>query len=348
MDGARGEGGGQILRTSLSLAALLGLEIEVFNVRAGRKKPGLAAQHVTCCLAVAEVCGGQVEGAELGSQTVRLIPGTPTGGEYELDVAGVRPSAGSACLILQSALPVLALAPGASRVTIKGGTDVPWSPVYTYLTGTFAPALARFGVELRLTRSRAGFYPVGQGCIEASITPCRTLSAVNLRERGDLTGATVAGTVADNLPEHILKRQNAAAADLLAAEGLEAEREEYYLRSISPGTSCVVSLSYENGHAGFTALGKRGKPAEQVGEEAACGAIEFMKSQAATDRHLADQLLLYMTIASGRSELQAAEVTTHLRTNAVVASELTGATIAIGDDGHVVVDGIGVGAGHTC
>lgn len=157
VDGSQGEGGGQIVRTSLSLAALTGQEVELVNIRAGRPKPGLAAQHVTCCQAVARVCDGRLDGAQMGSQTVRLVPGQVTGGQYEFDVAAVRPSAGSACLVLQSILAPLAFAPRPSTVFIHGGTDVPWSPVYAYLKNTFAPALARFGVGLELSRTRAGF-----------------------------------------------------------------------------------------------------------------------------------------------------------------------------------------------
>ncbi len=347
IDGSQGEGGGQILRSSLSLAAITGQELEIYNVRAGRKKPGLAAQHVTCCVAVAQVCGGRVHGAELGSQTVSLSPGTTTGGEYEFDVAQVRPSAGSACLVLQSVLPVLALAPQSSHVVIKGGTDVPWSPVYAYLANTFALALSGFGVELALRRPGAGFYPVGKGRIEAKIAPASTLSPIGFTQRGELRRAVVASTVADELPEHILKRQNYAAVKLLAAEGLEVNTEEYYLCSESPGTSCVVSLSYESGHAGFTALGKRGMPAEKVGSQAGSEALEFMRSEATVDRRLADQLLLYMVMARGRSEFRTTQVTEHLRTNAAVARQLTGAEINIEEDGWVTVQGVGLATPQT-
>ncbi len=342
IDGSQGEGGGQILRSSLSLAAITGQELEIYNVRAGRKKPGLAAQHVTCCVAVAEVCGGRVHGAEMGSETVRLSPGAITGGEYEFDVARVRPSAGSACLVLQSVLPVLALAPQSSYIVIKGGTDVPWSPAYAYIANTFAPALSCFGVGLALRRPGAGFYPIGQGCIEADITPASTLSPIGLMQRGELQRAVVASTVADKLPEHILKRQNSAAVKLLVAEGPEVDSEEYYLCSESPGTSCVVSLSYESGHAGFTALGKRGVPAEKVGSQAASEAIEFMRSEATVDCRLADQLLLYMVMAKGRSEFRTTQVTEHLRTNAAVARQLTGAEINIAEDGWVTVQDVGL------
>lgn len=341
IDGSQGEGGGQILRTSLSLAALLGREIVIRNVRAGRRKPGLAAQHVTCCRAVAEVCGGSIEGAELGSQTVHLRPGEIAGGEYELDVAAVRPSAGSVCLVLQSILPVLALATRPSSVVVSGGTEVPWSPPYAYLANTFGPALSRFGIGLALSRDRAGFFPIGKGRAQMRVEPASALSPVRLIERGELRRVVVASTVAEALPEEIAGRQNRAAAALLDTEGLEAELEEHYLRSSSPGTSCVVSLLYERGYGGFTALGKRGMPAEAVGGEAARGAVEFVVSGGAVDSHLADQLLLYMALAAGRSELQMPQITEHLRTNMAVAEAITGAQMTVGDEGHVAVEGIG-------
>jgi RNA 3'-terminal phosphate cyclase (ATP) len=341
IDGSQGEGGGQVLRTSLSLAALLGREMVIRNIRAGRKKPGLAAQHVTCCRAVAEVCSGQIEGAELGSQTVHLRPAAITGGEYEFDVAAVRPSAGSVCLVLQSILPVLALAPQVSTVVVSGGTDVPWSPPYAYLANTFRAVLSRYGVGLDLRRDRAGFFPVGRGRVEMHVEPVSELSPFSLVERGELRKAIVASTVADDLSEEIAGRQNRAAAALLDIAGLNAELEEYYLRSSSPGTSCVVSVFYERGYGGFTALGKRGRPAEDVGEEAARGALEFVASAGAVDSHLADQLVLYMALAAGRSELQTTQITEHLSTNIAVAEAITGARMTVGQNGYVVVEGIG-------
>jgi RNA 3'-terminal phosphate cyclase (ATP) len=345
IDGSQGEGGGQIVRTSLSLAALTGQEIELEHIRAGRPRPGLAAQHVTCCQAVAQICQGKLEHAELGSQTVRLTPGPVTGGEYEFDVAAVRPSAGSACLVLQSVLPPLAFAPRSSTVRIYGGTDVPWSPVFAYLKHTFAPALARFGIGLELSRSRGGFYPAGGGCITAHVRPCTKTAAVDLRVRGELLGATVISTVTDGLPRRILQRQTSAANHALKAAGIETQVEEHYISSHSPGTSCVISLNYSHGHGGFTTLGKRGKPAEKVGQEATQEAVQFAASDATVDQHLADQLLLYMALAEGRSELRAECVTEHLRTHAAVACQMTDAQVELQENGMLTVTGVAVGAG---
>lgn len=340
IDGAQGEGGGQILRTSLSLSALTGQKVEIYNIRAGRKRPGLAAQHASCCNAVAAVSGGTVDGVWLGAQTIRLSPGEISGGTYSFDVGALAPSAGSVALVLQSVLPVLSLAPAPSTVEIFGGTDVPWSPVFAYLKNTFCPALSRFGVSVLLERTRAGFYPQGKGRIVAHVTPCRRLSSVAFTERGHILNAVVSSTVSDSLPEHILRRQNENAAWVLEREGIEVECEEHYLPSASPGTSCVVSVSYENGYHGYTSLGQRGKPAEEVGVEAAnCPFKVSMFSHPAVDEYLADQLLIYMAIAEGRSELGTQHVTTHLRTNALVARQIIGSSIEFGPSGGVTVQG---------
>ncbi len=349
IDGSQGEGGGQVLRTSLSLAALTGQDVEILNIRAGRKKPGLAAQHATCCLAVAAVCNGRVEGVKLDSQTVRLFPGQITGGEYHLDVGQIAPSAGSALLVLQSILPVLAMAPEPSTVTITGGTDVPWSPPYAYIRDVFAPALRRMGPSVHLERAKAGFYPRGGGEMTVCVTPSRELAPINLTERGALLAATVSSTVSSDLPAHIARRQNQAAADAIRRglrgtpdAGVDIAVREENLPSLSSGTTCVASLVYEAGYAGFTAIGKRGVKAEDVGAETGHAAVAFIRQDAAVDAHLADQLLLYAAVAGGPSKYVASEVTEHLRTNAVVAASITGADVSVSEAGEVAVDGVGL------
>lgn len=343
IDGSQGEGGGQILRTSLSLGALTGEVVRIHSIRAGRPKPGLAAQHVTCCRAVAQVCNGRIEGAKLDSTQVTLHPGETTGGRFEFDVAQVRPSAGSVSLVLQSILPILALAPETSEVTIRGGTDVKWSPPYSFMANTFSPAVARFGLKLDLQRPRAGFYPAGGGEIRASIQPApEGLQPIEFTERGQLQGAVVASTVSDRLPEHILRRQNEAAAQKLADEGISARREEYYIPSTSPGTACVVSLEYDGAFAGFSALGEKGKPAEAVGKQAGEAAAGFVGDAGTVDAHLADQLLIYMALARGESRIRTRKITDHLRTSAQVARTLLNTAVSIDNDGTVTVSGSGL------
>lgn len=349
IDGSQGEGGGQVLRTSLSLAALTGQDVQIVSIRAGRKRPGLAAQHATCCLAVAAVCNGRVEGVKLDSQTVRLFPDQVTGGEYYFDVGEIAPSAGSALLVLQSILPVLAMAPEPSNVTIIGGTDVPWSPPYAYIRDVFAPALCRMGPVLHLERAKPGFYPRGGGEIAVGVTPARELAPTDLTARGTLEAGTICSTVSSDLPAHIARRQNQAAEEAIRAAlkgtsfagGRIAMREED-LASLSPGTTCVASLVFEAGHAGFTAIGRRGVKAEDVGAETGRAAAAFIKQNAAVDEHLADQLLLYAAVATGRSEYVTSEVTEHLRTNAAVAASITGAEISVSEAGEVAVEGVGL------
>jgi RNA 3'-terminal phosphate cyclase (ATP) len=349
IDGSQGEGGGQVLRTSLSLAALTGQDVQIVNIRAGRNRPGLAAQHATCCLAVAAVCNGRVEGVKLDSQTVRLFAGRITGGEYHFDVGEIAPSAGSALLVLQSILPVLAMAPEPSNVTIIGGTDVPWSPPYAYIRDVFAPALGRMGPALRLERAKAGFYPRGGGEITVRVTPSRELAPIDLSARGALEAVEICSTVSEGLPAQIARRQNQAAADAIRrglrdvpGSRVDIALREDHMPSLSPGTTCAVSLHFATGHAGFTAIGKRGVKAENVGAETGCAAAAFIRQNAAVDEHLADQLLLYAAIAPGRSKYVTSEVTEHLRTNAVVAASITGAEVSVSEAGEVIVEGVGL------
>ena len=207
IDGSYGEGGGQILRTSLSLAALTGQALCLTHIRAARPKPGLAAQHLTAARAVATVCGGQLQGDAFGSQELKLVPGAVRAGPYEFNVAEERGSAGSVGLVLQSVLPPLLVGVGSVEVAVHGGTNVPWSPCFEYLAHVFGPCLALLGAEVVFERLRAGFYPHGGGTIVARGTLKRRLEALVLDEASVLNEVVIAGVVSDRLPAHIGPRQ---------------------------------------------------------------------------------------------------------------------------------------------
>jgi len=355
IDASYGEGGGQVLRTSLALAALLGRELHLFNIRAGRPKPGLAAQHLTCVRAAAQVCGAHIEGAELRSTELTFLPGRlrgPRAGDEGVPRHGIavrgggcpqppqtqrsrarmpdlRPgcvhgghyawqigTAGSTSLVLQTVLPPLLFADRPSVVEIRGGTNVPWSPPFEYLDQVFVPALREMGTHVSIARSRLGFYPKGGGHIRAEIAPLRApLRALDLTDRGQRRSLRAITLVEARLPEHILRRQVQGARQALGQAGSELAAEAVKLEADSPGTMLMIAAEFERGLGGFTALGKRGRPAEKVGADAGRQAAAFLRSGATVDRHLADQLVPYAAVAQGITRYVAEATTEHLTTN---------------------------------
>ncbi|MGD9497474.1 MAG: RNA 3'-terminal phosphate cyclase [Armatimonadota bacterium] len=341
IDGSYGEGGGQVLRTSLALAALLGREMRIERIRAGRSQPGLAAQHLAGVQAAAQVCGAQVAGARIGSTTLTFTPGRIRGGHFRFDVG----TAGATTLVLQTILPCLLFARESSCVQITGGTNVPWSPPQEYIRHVFLPAIGDMGAQAQVECLVPGFYPKGGGRLEARITPLGApMRPLQWAERGELRSLTAFSVVEARLPVHIIRRQIEGAREALAPVGLRAE--EAHPRSSSPGTMLMIAARFERGSAGFTALGERGRPAEQVGREAGEQAGRFLESSASVDRHLADQLLLYAAVAGGETVYVTDMVTEHLRTNAWVIAQFLEAEIEIDEpSGRVVVRGLGLPAG---
>jgi RNA 3'-terminal phosphate cyclase (ATP) len=334
-----------MMRTSLALAALLGREVVLENIRAGRPNPGLAAQHVTCVRAAAAICGARAEGDQVGSGMVRFCPGALNPGQYCFDVADVCPSAGSVTLVLQTVLPPLLYAGGRSRVTVRGGTNVPWSPPYEYLAHVFAPALARMGAALELRRTRAGWYPAGGGEVQATVHPLgNSLGPVELAERGRLVTLEAVSTVSAQLPDHIARRQLTGALQALPTDLSRLAKPTVERPEGGPGTCLLLAAAFEKGYGGASALGERGKPAEKVGRETAEKFKAFWDSGATVDVHLADQLLLYAALARGRSVYLAERATQHLRTNAWVIQQFLDVDITLDGDVpcRVVVEGAGI------
>lgn len=323
IDGSYGEGGGQVLRTSLSLAAITGQAVRIINVRAGRAKPGLAAQHLTCVRAVAEVAQATVEGDCLGSQMLTFRPGTPKAGRYVFDVADIQPSAGSVNLIAQTLLPVLARCDESSEVILRGGTHVPWSPTFEYLVHVFLPAVRRFGVQAETILRKAGFYPRGGGEETLRVGPSAKWRAEEFAANTGQVRCRLLSRIT-RLPEHVGERQlNAMRSALAFLTVVGAEVDE--MPGPAPGTTAIVFAERDNGlWGGCSALGAKGKPAEQVGREAAEGFRRFVKSRATVDLHLADQILLYAALAEGTSTFTVEAITEHFRTNMWVIEQFLG------------------------
>ncbi len=315
IDGSRGEGGGQILRTALSLSCLFGEPFRMFDIRRGRPKPGLMPQHLAAVEAARRISGARVSGDVPGSAELVFSPGEVAGGEIVLDIG----TAGSTVLVLQAVAPALLFAGRESEVVLSGGTHVPFSPSYHYAAGVFAPALRRLGLDIRLSIGSYGFYPRGGGKIRARLVPAKAVAPLRAEGRGTLLAVTGESGVG-SLPLSIAERQKEAALAMIrAASPGSAGKAD--VRSISvgtPGQGTFVFLvaESEGGAAGFGALGARGKRAESVGEEAANAFLEYLAAgESALDPHLADQLVPYLAMSGGESVFTTSRVTQHLLTN---------------------------------
>jgi RNA 3'-terminal phosphate cyclase (ATP) len=336
IDGAHGEGGGQILRTALALAAITGRPIHIERIRANRRNPGLAAQHLTAVRAVAAICDAQVVGDSLGSTNLDFVPTTLVAARnYLFDVGLAREggSAGAIMLILQTVLLPLAFATGDSVVELHGGTHMAWSPPFDYVRDVWLPLLASLGIRASVELAAWGWYPVGKGLVRARIygrgprkAPLRCL---DLRDRGALLHIR-GRAVAANLPSHIPQRMADRALALLRPLGVDLTIEPLRVRAACPGAGLFLTADYANCSCGFSALGEVGKPSEQVAQEAVDELIRHNATGAALDRHLADQILLPLCFADGPSYFSVDQLTSHLRTNAWVIELFGLAEIAAG------------------
>lgn len=314
IDGSHGEGGGQILRTALALSCVTGKPFEIHDIRMGREKPGLQAQHLTCIRGAQLISRADVDEAKLGSRTLRFSPREVTGNKYIFDVSEIKGSAGSATLVLQAILPPLAVAGTASMVTVKGGTHVEWSPSYHYMRDVLLPLLGKIGIKAGLDIEKWGWYPIGGGKLSASVEPAKKLSPISITERGRLKN--ISGiSAASNLPISLAERQRDHGNWLLKGAGLSANMEIVSAPSTGKGTFFFILAEFENVRAGFSALGATGKSAESVAEEAVRPFIEFLNSEGALDPYLADQIIPYIGICNGNSTFTTSRITKHLLTN---------------------------------
>lgn len=343
IDSSYGEGGGQILRTSLSLAAITGQPIRIEGIRATRKKPGLAIQHLTGVRATAAICQAQVKGDAVGSMTLEFIPGSPPqAGSYTFDVveATGAGSAGAVTLILQTILLPLAFATGNSVVTLKGGTHVSWSPPISYIEQVYVPILKQMRLQAEVQLRAWGWYPRGGGEVELCVTgngdsATSFLQSLQLLERGDLQQVRGLAVVTE-LPSHIPQRMAMRAENLLEQAHLKARVQPRRERGVGPGAGIFLTAEYEHSRAGFGAVGAVGLPAERVAQMAVQDLLDFHGNGAPVDSFLADQLLLPMALASAPSQYRAAGITTHLTTNAWVIEQFGLAKVSIDEDAQLV------------
>jgi RNA 3'-terminal phosphate cyclase (ATP) len=332
IDGSRGEGGGQVLRTSLSLSVLTGRPFTITHIRANRSKPGLRPQHVTAVHAAAAICEAQTKGVGLNSQALEFRPQTrPKGGKYRFDVAEAAQggSAGSVTLIFQALLWPLLFAEAPTHLSLHGGTHVPFSPPYHYLAEVARPAFARLGADFGLDLVDWGWYPAGGGEVTAVIQPLTQLQAANFEP--ELARKVNGIAAVTNLPAHIPQRMARRADNLLRQAGLATAIQPLRERGRGPG----AGLFLWRPQAGFTSLGRKGLPADKVAETAVADLLAFMDNKVAVDKYLADQLLLPMVLGHGRSTLTTNELTQHTLTNAHLLRRWLDVSITItGDLGH--------------
>lgn len=314
IDGSQGEGGGQVLRTCLSLAALTQRPFRLHHIRARRKQPGLRPQHLTAVRAVAAICQAELEGDSLNSDTLTFYPQSqPQGGEYVFDVASAAQggSAGAVTLIFQAIIWPLLFAAEPAHVTLRGGTHVPFSPPYHYLSEVALPAFSRLGADITLCLTAWGWYPAGGGEMQADIRPVSQLRAITLAPpsaQGIIHGLAAV----TNLPAHIPHRMARRADNLLRQAGWTTKIKAVRESGRGPGAGLLVWLP----QAGATSLGRRGLPADKVAETAVADLLAFAQSGTDVDKHLADQLLLPLALAQGQSEYTTAQLTQHTLTNA--------------------------------
>jgi RNA 3'-terminal phosphate cyclase (ATP) len=332
IDGAQGEGGGQILRTSLALAAVTGKAFRMERIRGNRRKPGLLRQHLTAVNAMAEVCAARVQGAELASQTLSFEPGPVKHGEYAFAVG----TAGSTTLVLQTVLPALLMAAGRSRIVLEGGTHNPMAPPFEFFSGTFLPLLARMGASVRADLTRAGFYPAGGGRLEVDITGAvgGTLRPLELLRRGELQRLHVRAVVS-RLPESIARRELDVLQRRLA--GLPLELELVRLDSAGPGNIVTVTVHSTELVETFTAFGALGVSAETVAKRVAGMVRKYLAREVPVGEYLADQLLLPLALC-GAGAFRTHMPSSHAITNAAVIEEFLPVRVQFepDDSGHVL------------
>jgi len=346
IDGSFGEGGGQILRSCLALSGVLGKEVRIFNIRAGRSEPGLKAQHLTGAKALETICNASSQGLDIGSTEFVFRPGRIEGGSFSFDVG----TAGSITLVLQALMPLLPFAPGKMSIEVRGGTDVNWSPPIDYLRLITIPVLASMGFTMSLEVTNRGHYPRGGGIVRVSSTPSGPLKPIERVERGSIS-LIVGVSHAVKLPRHVAERQAWAAVQVIKDRGLpnpeiEIENSEDGAH-LGLGTGIVLCARAEAGAIlGGDCLGERGRRAEEVGQVAGQRLVDEIESRSFLDRHMGDMIVPYLALADGVSDVSVSQITQHTLTNVKVAEWVTGVPFdqvgELGKPGRLRVRGLGL------
>ncbi len=310
VDGSYGEGGGSILRYALSLSAVTLRPVEVYNIRAKRKKPGLRPQHLNAVMALAKLTDARVEGAKVGSTRVLFIPRSKRGGTFEVDIG----TAGSVTLVMQALLPACLTSGSGVRFLIRGGTDVPMAPPIDYMREVFLPNIAIMGARAEIRLIKRGHYPRGGGLVELRVQPS-DLSGLDKVKRERVT--LIRGRAhAVKLPKHVTRRMIKSASEILESKGFRVDVEEDWSQDghLGPGAGLVLWTESEP-VIGADDLGERGKPSEVVGRNAATKLLDELDTEMAFDNHSGDMIIPYLALASGRSRIGISRLTLHAESN---------------------------------
>lgn len=343
------EGGGQILRFTLPLAAVTGRPVKIVRIRAKRSNPGLRRQHMVAVEAVARLSEAEVEGLKLGSQEIVFRPRTLRGGKYRFDIG----TAGSTTLVLQALLPLTAYTPKPVEITLVGGTNNPMAPPIDYFEKIFLPTLRLTGFHSRVTLVRRGFYPRGGGIVNFYSEPISDrVKPFRITDFGYVK--RISGIAySSRLPFHIVERMASTAERLLSRRGYDVEIEREILNpphprcAVSPGCGILIYAELSSGsRVASDRLGVKGKPAERVAEEAVKDLEAQLETGYPVDRHLADQLVIWMALGDGESAIATTELTLHTQTCIELAKLLLGVEVEVegrlGAPSKIVCRGVGL------
>ena len=320
VDGSRGEGGGQILRTAIAFSVIQGRAVRIEKIRGGREVPGLKRQHVSALRVLADVCGGELKGASEGSSEVTFVPGEQRTQRLSLDMG----TAASITLVLQAVVPAVALARSRLDLELVGGTDVPWSPTCDYFAEVVRATYQRIGIDFTIAVSRRGYYPRGGGRVTAAIGPSAGLRPLDLAEKHGVKEVLLVSRCG-RLPRHVAERQlESATADLVSAGFDIASTQLAEEQSDSPGSSLLAYSVSPSKYIGADGIGEKGKPAEGVGRETASRFIAAARSNGCLDPNLADMVIPLLSLAPGKSHVAIPTVTPHLVSGLELASQFTG------------------------
>ncbi len=328
-------GYGQVLRTSIALSAITLKPVKVINIRRGREKPGLMPQHLMGVRIAGELCNAQIKGLGLGSTEIEFIPKELNVTDRKIDIG----TSGSIGLLLQTLTPLMIFSDKETVLEIKGGTSGLGCPSIEFLKYVTFPVLSKLGIpqpEIEIVRQ--GFYPKGNGLVRIKFYPVKKLKSVNLLERGKVK--TIKGvSIAGSLPKHVADRQSNTAKNTLGDYDVSISSTN--VNTLSLGTSITLWAECESSILGSDNIGKRGVPAERIGEECAKELIASIESKAALDKYMADQILLFLALADGKSEITVEKITDHVKTNIKVIEQMLGTKAAI-EDTRIIIGGSSV------
>ena len=335
IDGSFGSGGGQILRTACALSAVTKKPCRVFNIRRGREKPGLMPQHLLGIQTLSQLCNGRLEGDSLGSEEIKFYPGEINGSRTSINVKFE--TAGSITLVLQTLIPPALFAPVPIKVVFDGGaTDTFFSPTMNYFQHVFSKILTQItencSPPVEINVIRRGYYPEGGAKVEVKVYPSK-LKNLNLTERGSFKKILVFSGASNSLKnKKVAERQIAGVREILGKLKLPTEEKVEYYDTRCPGSQICLVAEFENTVIGTDNLGKLGKRAEDVGKEAAFKLLREQKSGACLDKHLSDQILPYLALAPGKSQVTVSETTNHCQTNIWVIEKFIDGKLEIKDN----------------